>query len=111
MECSGSVLYVNVKQPASGAKYIGMYFDTTPNTFGTFGFQGDGVIWSTPTINRPNTGAFLICPDPTEGALLYINLGEVFFLHCCFKLLTTVYEQKGNYAYQTPSGCYDSTVN
>lgn len=70
-------MYVNVKQPASSAStYIGMYFATTPNTFGTFAFQGDGVIWSVASINRPNTGAFLVCPDPVEGDLLYINLGE-----------------------------------
>lgn len=55
-----------------------MYFATTPNTFGTFVFDGDAVNWSVSSINRPNTGAFYVCPDPVEGNLLYINLGKSF---------------------------------
>ncbi|KAG8843044.1 hypothetical protein FRB96_004382 [Tulasnella sp. 330] len=89
---SGGLLYVNVKPPAnSTVTYIGMYFATTPNTFGTFAFSGDAVTWSVASIARPNTGAFYVCPDPVEGNLLYINLGA--------------------YDYMTPTGCADETIN
>jgi len=89
---SGSFLYVNVRQPAdSTVTKLSMYFATTQNTFGTFAFQGDGVTWSVASINRPNTGAFLVCPDSVDGDTLYINLG--------------------NYDYMTPAGCADSTIN
>ncbi|KAG9001375.1 hypothetical protein FRB94_007934 [Tulasnella sp. JGI-2019a] len=87
----GTFLYVNVRQPAnSTVTYIGMYLATTQNTFGTFAFSGDAVTWTVASIARPNTSAFLVCPN-SEGNALYINLGA--------------------YAYLTPTGCSDCTIN
>jgi len=90
---NGNFLYLNVDPPAnSSVTYIGTYFATTENTFGTFAWSGDAVTWTVPSIDRPNTSAWLVCADPVTGAnLLYINLG--------------------NYDYMTPSGCVDETIN
>jgi len=86
------VMYCNVIPPAnSSVTYIGMYWAMTPNTFGTFSFQGDAVNWSVSSINRPNTGAFYVCPDASGVEYLYINLGA--------------------YDYGTPAGCADETIN
>jgi hypothetical protein len=57
------------------------------NTYGTFGWQGDGLTWSEPGIERPNAIAWYVC----TGQVLYINLG--------------------NYAYGTPAGCADETIH
>ncbi|OCL12840.1 hypothetical protein AOQ84DRAFT_311508 [Glonium stellatum] len=62
-------------------------FSTTKNSYGTFGWQGDGLTWSTPGVSRPNSIAWYVC----TGQLLYINLG--------------------NYLYNTPSGCADETIH
>lgn len=64
-----------------------MSFSTTQNTFGTFAFQGDAVVWSATGVSRPNLSAWLVC----ENQGLFINLG--------------------NYAYMTPAGCVDETVS
>lgn len=58
---------------ATTSTYLATFFDTTPDTAGTFAFQGDGVIWTAPNIARQNTGAWLACGTGVPGA--YINLG------------------------------------
>jgi hypothetical protein len=63
-------------------------FSTSKNTYGTWGWQGDGLTWSTPDIKRPNSIAWYIC---TNDHLVYLNLGA--------------------YLYNTPSGCSDETVS
>ncbi|KAG9023407.1 hypothetical protein FS837_005828 [Tulasnella sp. UAMH 9824] len=89
---NGSLLYLQVEQPAdSSVVKLKTSFATTPNTFGTFAFSGDAVIWSVSTISRPNNAAWLACTDATEGAVLYVNLGP--------------------YAYNTPAGCADETIH
>jgi hypothetical protein len=57
------------------------------NSYGKFAFNGDGLTWSHPSIQRPNAAAWYIC----SGQQMYINLG--------------------NYLYQTPSGCADQTIH
>ncbi|KAL1939432.1 hypothetical protein VTO73DRAFT_9988 [Trametes versicolor] len=58
---------------------------------GTFVFSGDTVEWSIPTIQRPQTNAWLVCPDAEGNKDVYINLG--------------------NYDYMTPAGCADETIH
>jgi len=83
------LLYANVENPSNITGYVklGMTFNTTQNTFGTFAFSGDAVQWSSTTVTRPNLSAWLVC----ENQDLYINLGA--------------------YAYLTPTGCVDETVS
>jgi len=82
------LLYANVGQPANATvSILPVSFTTTPNTFGTFAFQGDAVTWSVPSISRPNTAAWYVCGDQQ----LFINLG--------------------NYDYLTPAGCADETIH
>ncbi|KAG8986402.1 hypothetical protein FRB90_004046 [Tulasnella sp. 427] len=89
---NGSVLYMQVEQPAnSSVVKLKTSFATTPNTYGTFVFSGDAVTWTVSGINRPNNAAWLACTDSVEGAVLYINLGP--------------------YAYNTPAGCADETIH
>jgi len=86
----GSVLYLNVNTTtATTATYLPTYFATTPNVDGTWAFQGDGLTWTATDIPRQNIGAFLACGDGVPG--VYVNLGA--------------------YAYMTPTGCADETLN
>ncbi|TDL21807.1 hypothetical protein BD410DRAFT_771148 [Rickenella mellea] len=89
---AGNVLYLNVDTSgvASGATYIPTFFAATPNPNGTFGFQGNGLTWTSAGISRPFLGAFLACETPGYPAI-YINLGA--------------------YGYNTPLGCSDETLN
>jgi len=88
VDTEGTLLYANVEvQANSSVTMLGVTFEAEPNSYGTFSFQGDAVTWSVPSINRPNTAAWLVC----ENQLLYINLG--------------------NYAYMTPEGCADETIH
>ncbi|KAF2256992.1 carbohydrate-binding module family 1 protein [Trematosphaeria pertusa] len=66
---------------------LAVSFSETKNTYGKFGWQGDGLTWSVEGITRPNGLAWYVC----TGQQLYINLG--------------------NYLYQTPSGCVDETIH
>lgn len=100
------LLYANVAEPANATtsvlpvtfetvclplpisyQKLLSYFAQTPNTFGTFVFQGDAVTWSVASIDRPNTAAWYVC----ENQQLFINLGA--------------------YDYLTPAGCSDETVS
>ena len=66
---------------------LGMTFEATQNTYGTFDFSGDAVQWSVASIDRPNLSAWLVCANQQ----LFINLGA--------------------YDYMTPAGCADETVS
>ncbi|TDZ36144.1 hypothetical protein C8035_v007964 [Colletotrichum spinosum] len=81
-------LYLNVENPTDKTqRKLETWFSTTKNTYGTFAFQGDTLIWSTPDINRPNLAAWLVC----ENQEVFINTGA--------------------YLYQTPAGCFDQTIH
>lgn len=87
---SAAPLYMNVAKPANltnPPRTLATTFNTTKNAYGTFVFQGDAVIWSTPEFQRQNLAAWLVCANQA----LFINTGA--------------------YAYQTPSGCADETVS
>ena len=58
---------------ATTGTYLATYFATTPATVGAFAWQGDGLTWSAPGIQRQNIGAWLACGTGVPGA--YINLG------------------------------------
>lgn len=86
-------LYMNVEDPADKTqRALATWFNATENTYGTFNFSGDTVEWTDPDVDRPNTGAFYVCPDNTTAEnALFINTGA--------------------YLYDTPSGCYDVDVS
>ncbi|KAL5523204.1 hypothetical protein ACEPAF_1471 [Sanghuangporus sanghuang] len=87
----GSVLYLNVNTTtaSSGATYLPTFFATTQEATGTWAFQGDGLTWTAPDIPRQNIGAFLACGSGVPS--VNVNLGP--------------------YAYETPAGCADETLN
>ncbi|KAJ7764557.1 carbohydrate-binding module family 1 protein [Mycena maculata] len=88
---AGTNLYATVDPPAnSSVTMLGMTWSTTPDTLGTFVFSGDSLEWSSPTVPRPQTNAWLVCPSGTT-LFIYINLGY--------------------YDYETPTGCSDETLN
>ncbi|OCK85702.1 hypothetical protein K432DRAFT_399969 [Lepidopterella palustris CBS 459.81] len=69
-------------------EFVQLYFSRPPRTHTTRSAgQGDGQMWSTPDIARPNQIAWYAC----TGQLLYINLG--------------------NYDYHMPVGCADETTH
>ncbi len=81
-------LYMNVENPSDKTqRKLSTWFNTTENAYGEFAFQGDTVTWSVEDIDRPNTGAWLVCEDQQ----LFINTGS--------------------YGYETPEGCADETVS
>ncbi|RFU30568.1 Acting on ester bonds protein, partial [Scytalidium lignicola] len=85
---TGGQLYANVEvRPDSTTMQLAVTFETTPNTYGTFAFQGDAVTWSVAGIDRPNTAAWYVCQEQQ----LFINLGA--------------------YDYGTPTGCADETIH
>ncbi|KAH8804691.1 hypothetical protein F5884DRAFT_680397 [Xylogone sp. PMI_703] len=85
---SGGLLYANVEvRPDDQTMQLAVTFETTPNTYGTFAFQGDAVTWSVAGIQRPNTAAWYVC----QNQQLFINLGA--------------------YDYGTPAGCADETIH
>ena len=84
----GTLLYATVAQQSSPSEStLPLAFTTTPNTYGTFAFQGDAVTWTVPSITRQNTAAWYVC----TGQQLFINLGA--------------------YDYGTPANCADETVS
>jgi hypothetical protein len=71
----GSVLYLTVLPAAnSSATYLATTFTTTPNAWGTWSFQGDGLNWSASNVTRSNTGAFLACGGGSAPSV-NVNLG------------------------------------
>jgi len=88
---SGGILYLTVQTATSpNATYLGTTFTTTPNTWGTWSFSGDGLNWVASNVTRSNTGAFLACGTGTAPSV-NVNLGA--------------------YDYMTPAGCADETLN
>ncbi|KAF2840673.1 carbohydrate-binding module family 1 protein, partial [Patellaria atrata CBS 101060] len=82
------VLYGNVSQEKSfDGKALAVTFSESKNTYGTFGWQGDGLTWQVAGISRPNLSAWYVC----TGQAMYINLG--------------------NYLSNTPAGCADQTIH
>ncbi|KAK4173747.1 hypothetical protein QBC36DRAFT_219953 [Triangularia setosa] len=82
-------LYLNVENPADKTqRRLKTWFDTTPNAYGTFGWQGDTLIWTVSDINRPNSAAWLVCGDNKE---VFINTGA--------------------FLWDTPAGCFDHTIH
>ncbi|KAJ7625106.1 hypothetical protein DFH06DRAFT_1273324 [Mycena polygramma] len=87
----GTNLYAVVEPPANSAVVkLGMSWSKTPDTLGTFAFSGDSLEWSSPSVTRQQTNAWLVCPSGTT-LLVYLNLGA--------------------YGYMTPTGCADETLN
>ncbi|BCS25446.1 uncharacterized protein APUU_50157S [Aspergillus puulaauensis] len=81
-------LYMNVENPSDKTqRKLTTSFNATENAYGEFAFQGDTVTWSVEDIDRPNTGAWLVCEDQQ----LFINTGS--------------------YGYETPEGCADETIH
>ncbi|THH02042.1 hypothetical protein EW026_g767 [Hermanssonia centrifuga] len=88
----GGILYAVVDTPANSTVVkLGVTWSTTPAATGTFVWSGDTVEWSSPTITRPQSNAWLVCPDAAGNKLLFVNLGP--------------------YDYDTPAGCADETIH
>ncbi|KAK4167714.1 hypothetical protein QBC43DRAFT_362529 [Cladorrhinum sp. PSN259] len=86
---NGPNVYLHVENPADKTqRRLKTWFEITPNTYGSFGFQGDTLTWSVAEINRPNTAAWLVCGDGKE---LFVNTGA--------------------FLYDTPAGCFDHTIH
>ncbi|KAK4461351.1 hypothetical protein QBC42DRAFT_330229 [Cladorrhinum samala] len=86
---NGPNLYLHVENPTDKTqRTLKTWFETTPNTYGAFAFQGDTLVWSVADINRPNTAAWLVCGTGKE---LFVNTGA--------------------YLYNTPAGCSDHTIH
>ncbi|CAA7268822.1 unnamed protein product [Cyclocybe aegerita] len=89
---AGGSLYATVEpRSSSSVMRLKVSWSKTPDTLGSFRFSGDTVEWSSPTISRPQTNAWLVCADSSGNRDVYINLGA--------------------YGYQTPSGCNDHTIH
>lgn len=89
-KASNPPLYMWVEEPADKAnppRTLATWFNTTKNPFGTFGWQGDTLIWQVPSVQRQNVAAWLVCANQA----LFVNTGA--------------------YAWQTPSGCADQTIH
>jgi len=83
---TGGLLYAIVSpQTDNTVTNLAVTFLKSPNTYGTFAFSEDAVTWTIPSIDRPNSAAWLVCTGQQ-----FINLGP--------------------YAYNTPAGCADETV-
>ncbi|KAI0696514.1 hypothetical protein BC835DRAFT_1271800, partial [Cytidiella melzeri] len=89
----GSWLYAVVEPlvNATTQNKLLVSWSTTPATSGAFNWSGDTVEWSNPSITRPQSNAWLVCPDAAGNKLLYVNLGA--------------------YDYMTPAGCADETIH
>ncbi|KAK4227816.1 hypothetical protein QBC38DRAFT_184042 [Podospora fimiseda] len=86
---NGANTYLHIENPTDKTqRKLKTWFETTPNTYGTFGFQGDTLVWSVEDIKRPNTAAWLVCG---EGKELFVNTGA--------------------FLYDTPAGCFDHTIH
>ncbi|SJL10424.1 related to cellulase precursor [Armillaria ostoyae] len=88
----GTPLYAIVENMANDTVVmLKMSWSETPATSGTFVFSGDTLEWSIPTITRPQTNAWYVCPDDEGNLDVYVNLGF--------------------YSYNTPAGCADETIH
>ncbi|PPQ77952.1 hypothetical protein CVT25_015427 [Psilocybe cyanescens] len=85
-------LYAVVEPRAnSSVSRLKLFWSKSKDTLGAFKFSGDTVEWTSSTITRPQTNAWLICSDSKGNEDVYINLGS--------------------YGYQTPAGCNDHTIH
>ncbi|KAK4095760.1 hypothetical protein N658DRAFT_490458 [Parathielavia hyrcaniae] len=81
-------MYMHVENPIDRTlRKLRTWFAASPNTHGTFGFQGDTLTWSVADISRPNSAAWLVC----AGGELFVNTGP--------------------FLYQTLAGCFDYTIH
>ncbi|KAI5852377.1 hypothetical protein BZA05DRAFT_42889 [Tricharina praecox] len=87
VDTAGTLLYGHVAARVGTETQLKLTWEATPDTFGTFAFQGDTLTWSVASITRPNVAAWLVCENQT----LYVNLGA--------------------YLYLTPDGCADQTIH
>ncbi|KAF3921675.1 hypothetical protein ABW21_db0201276 [Orbilia brochopaga] len=89
IDTAGTLLYGHVEAKTSDPNQTKLLltWETGPNSYGTFAWSGDALIWTHPSVSRQNNAAWLIC----EQAHPYINLGA--------------------YAYMTPAGCSDATIH
>ncbi|KAL9709278.1 hypothetical protein Ac2012v2_007632 [Leucoagaricus gongylophorus] len=90
----GEVLLYAVVEPffnGSGQNKLAVSWSESPAAAGDFSWSGDTLLWSDVNVTRPQTNAWLVCPDSTGNRLLYVNLGP--------------------YGYQTPAGCADQTIH
>ncbi|KAG7442886.1 carbohydrate-binding module family 1 protein [Guyanagaster necrorhizus] len=89
---AGTPLYAIVEERANDTVVmLKMSWSESPATSGTFVFSGDTLEWSIPTIDRPQTNAWYVCPDDEGNLIVYVNLGY--------------------YDYNTPAGCADETIH
>ncbi|KAF8909619.1 hypothetical protein CPB84DRAFT_1743667 [Gymnopilus junonius] len=75
----------------TGDVKLAVSWSTAPSPNGTFTWSGDTVEWSSPSVSRPQSNAWLVCPDAAGNKLLFVNLGP--------------------YDYNTPTGCADETIH
>jgi hypothetical protein len=62
----GKNLYAIVQPPLnSTVTKLGVTWATTPDTLGIFVFSGDSLEWSSPSVTRQQTNAWLVCPSGT----------------------------------------------
>ncbi|KAF5350683.1 hypothetical protein D9756_008697 [Leucocoprinus leucothites] len=89
----GTPLYAVVEPFVSGSGQVklAVSWSKSPAPAGDFSWSGDTLMWSDPTVTRPQANAWLVCPDADGNRLLYVNLGP--------------------YGYQTPAGCADQTIH
>ncbi|KIY68144.1 hypothetical protein CYLTODRAFT_410626 [Cylindrobasidium torrendii FP15055 ss-10] len=91
-DAAGTPLYANVQTfEDSDGKKLKVTWKETKDTLGTFTFSGDTTEWSSPTVTRAATNAWLVCEDEDANKDVYLNLGP--------------------YAYNTPPGCVDQTIH
>jgi len=89
---SGSTLYAQVATAAANTTRLKVFWSTSPAANVTWSFNGDGVNGVVNGFTQQNTGAFLACNDESADVPnVYLNLGA--------------------YAYMTPAGCADETLN
>lgn len=71
----GTILYANVQPPAnSSVVKLGVSWETTPDTLGTFMWGGDSVEWSSTTVSRPqNNVNEIISSVPSVSTHLHLS--------------------------------------
>ncbi|KXN85612.1 Putative endoglucanase type F, partial [Leucoagaricus sp. SymC.cos] len=89
----GKNLYATVEAyvAGSGQNKLKVSWSASPAATGDFSWSGDTLLWVNASVTRPQSNAWLVCPDAEGNKLLYVNLGP--------------------YGYQTPAGCADQTIH
>lgn len=61
IDTSGTVLYAQVEPKTSDSQNkLLLTFASSPNTYGTFSWSGDSLLWTNPSVPRQNNAAWLI---------------------------------------------------